>query len=393
MATGVLPRPAATMPRLVSLDAFRGLTMAGMVIVNNPGDWAHVYWPLLHADWHGWTPTDLIFPFFLFIVGASIALSSKTASVGAIVRRAAIIFALGLFLAGFPRFDLARWRIPGVLQRIAVCYLVTALVTRRLMPRISSRDHWTEHSRSVPGITLVTVAIGLTLVYWFLMTFVPAPGGVAGDLTPDGNLGAWIDRTLIGGHLLKPRWDPEGLLSTIPAISTTMLGAWAGLWIRDRASGVRGQGSGIGTVGGLLVAGAVGIALGYLWNIMFPINKNLWTSSYVLFTAGAASLILAFLTWVIDERRWVAWAAPFVILGSNALALFVASGLLAKTLSFIKVVGPEGIPIAAGRYAYLTFFVPLASPRNASLLYAFANLLVLFVLLSWMYHKRIFLRA
>jgi predicted acyltransferase len=278
-----------------------------------------------------------------------------------------------------------------VLQRIAICYLVTALVTRGLMTRTASPD-WTDRSRSDPGITLVTLAAFLALMYWLLMSFVPAPGAVAGDLTPEGNLAAWIDRTLMAGHLWKPRWDPEGLLSTIPAISTTMLGAWAGLWLR-KGSGLMAQGSGISTVRALLVAGAVGIALGHLWNIVFPINKNLWTSSYVLFTAGAASLVLGLLTWVIDVRGWVRWTAPFVILGSNALALFVASGLLVKTLSLIKVVGPDGTSMAAGRYAYLTFFVPLASPRNASLLYAVANLLVLFVLLSWMYHKRIFLRA
>ena len=204
--------------RLVSLDVFRGLTMAGMVIVNNPGDWGNVYWPLLHAEWHGCTPTDLIFPFFLFIVGVSITLSRTSASWGSILRRSVLIFAMGLFLAGYPRFNLERWRIPGVLQRIALCYLVSASVYRLT---------WGDRRRQ--SIVIATVAALLALGYWAVMMLVPAPGGVAGDLTPEGNLGAWIDRALMEGHLWKPRWDPEGLLSTVPAIATTLLGTLAGL--------------------------------------------------------------------------------------------------------------------------------------------------------------------
>ena len=207
-----------TETRLVSLDVFRGLTMAGMVIVNNPGDWGNVYWPLLHAEWHGWTPTDLVFPFFLFIVGVSITLSKKTASWSSIFRRAAIIFALGLFLSGYPRFNIERWRIPGVLQRIAVCYLVAAVLYR-----VSDKR------REVQARFIAAVAVVLALGYWAMMAFVPPPGGVAGDLTPDGNLGAWIDRALMSGHLWRPKWDPEGLLSTIPAITTTLFGVLAGM--------------------------------------------------------------------------------------------------------------------------------------------------------------------
>jgi predicted acyltransferase len=364
-----------TRQRLLSLDVFRGLTMAGMVIVNNPGDWGNVYAPLLHADWHGWTPTDLIFPFFLFIVGVSITLSGKSASWTAIVRRAAVIAALGLFLAGYPRFDLAGWRIPGVLQRIAICYLAAAAIYR-----------WTSGRRGAQPLVIAAVAVSLALVYWAVMTFVPVPGGFAGDLSPEGNLGAWLDRALMDGHLWRPRWDPEGLLSTIPAISTTLLGILAGLVLTSERSSDRKAAL-------LAVGGATGIVIGYAWHPVFPINKNLWTSSYAIFTAGAASMLLAACYWVIDVRGWKRWTTPLVILGVNAITLFVASGLLVETLGVIRVAGPDGRDIALSRWMYLHWFVPLADPKNASLLYALANLAVLFALLAWMYRRRIILKV
>ena len=347
--------------------------MAAMVIVNNPGDWGTVYAPLLHAEWHGWTPTDLIFPFFLFIVGVSITLSRKSASWGSILRRSAIIFALGLFLAGFPRFDVSTWRIPGVLVRIAICYLFAAAAYKVIVTQ-SSNPAPTQWIR--PAAVLTTLALALCVVYWLIMTFVPPPGGVAGDLSPEGNVGAWLDRTLMPGHLWKPRWDPEGLLSTIPAIATALLGIVAGLWLGAPETPQR-------KATGLVMAGIAGIVGGYLWNAVFPINKSLWTSSYVLFTAGAAALLLALCYWVIDVQGWRGWTKPFVILGSNAITLYVVSGLLAETL------GLHGL----GHSLYTTVFVPIASPKNASLLYAFANLAVLFALLSWMYRRRIFLKV
>jgi predicted acyltransferase len=361
--------------RLISLDVFRGLTMAAMVIVNNPGDWGNVYAPLLHAEWHGWTPTDLIFPFFLFIVGVSITLSKKSAGWGSIVRRAAIIFGLGLFLAGYPRFDLARWRIPGVLQRIAVCYLVTAAVYKM-----------TSGDRRRQAAAIASIAVALAICYWAVMMLLPPPGGVAGDLSPEANLAAWLDRTLMDGHLWRPRWDPEGILSTLPAISTTLLGVMAGLclgtdWAQDRKARV------------LAIGGAAAVVIGLAWNVVFPINKNLWTSSYALFTSGLAALLLAACYWAIDIRGWRRWTTPFVILGVNAITLFVVSGLLVKTLALIRVMGPEGREISISRWVYLHAFVPIADPKNASLLYAIANLVVLFGLLWWMYRRRIFLRV
>jgi predicted acyltransferase len=361
--------------RLISLDVFRGLTMAGMVIVNNPGDWGTVYWPLLHAAWHGWTPTDLIFPFFLFIVGVSITLSKKSAGWGSILRRAAIIFGLGLFLAGYPRFNPERWRIPGVLQRIAVCYLVAAGIYR-----ITSGD------RRRQAITVGAVAAALAVAYWATMMLVAPPGGMAGDLTPEGNLGAWLDRALMQGHLWRPRWDPEGLLSTVPAISTTLLGILAGLCLGSEWTPARKATT-------LAVAGAAAAMIGLAWGVVFPINKSLWTSSYVFFTAGCASLLLAACYWIIDVKGWRRWTTPLVILGVNAITLFVASGLLVKTLALFSVAGPDGRNMPVSRWVYLNWFAPFAEPKNASLLYALANLLVLFGLLAWMYRRRIFLRV
>ena len=349
--------------------------MAGMVIVNNPGDWGNVYPPLLHAEWHGWTPTDLIFPFFLFIVGVSITLSRKSASWTSILRRAAIICALGLFLAGYPRFDVDRWRIPGVLQRIALCYLAAAALYR-----------WTSGRRAAQPRVITAVAAALAVVYWILMTIVPVPGGTAGDLSPEGNLGAWLDRALMAGHLWRPRWDPEGLLSTIPAISTTLLGVLAGLVLTSERSPGR-------KATRLAVGGGVLVLIGYAWDVVFPINKNLWTSSYAILTAGAASMLLAACYWIVDVKGWKQWTTPLVILGVNAITLFIASGLLVKTLNLIRIAGPEGREIPISRWMYLHWFVPFADPKNASLLYALANLIVLFALLAWMYRRRIILRV
>ena len=371
--------------RLVSLDAFRGLTMAGMVIVNNPGDWGHVYPPLLHAQWNGCTPTDLIFPFFLFIVGVSITLSRGTmGDPWQILKRALVIFGLGMVLALYPRWDFSVVRIPGVLQRIAVCYLAAAFLFRWTAPQRGNDDA----RRWAHGRTLMLWAAGLTVGYWGVMMLVPPPGGVAGDLTPDGNLGAYIDRKIFGAHLWvqSKTWDPEGLLSTVPALATTLLGGVAGLWLGSRAPGTR-KALWMG------VAGVLAMGLGLVWSLAFPLNKALWTSSYVWFTGGAAAVFLALCFALIDVKGWKAWSRPFVILGLNAIALFVLSGLMTKFLSFHKVTGADGQPVSMLRYIYSTWFVPLAEPINASLLFALANLAVLFVVLWLMDRKGIYLKA
>jgi predicted acyltransferase len=373
------PRPARA-PRLMSLDVFRGATMAAMVIVNNPGDWGNVYAPLLHADWNGWTPTDLIFPFFVFIVGVSLTLSRSTVGSWArIVRRAALIFLIGVLLAGIPRFPFATWRIPGVLQRIAVCYLVAAVLFRT-----TRRD---DRSTGRQAFALAGWAAFFTVSYWALLSWVPAPGGVAGDLSPNGNLGAFIDRTLMGAkHLWQRRpWDPEGLLSTMPAIGTALLGCLAGLCLGSNTSPSRKSAI-------VAAAGLILLLVGVLWNQVFPINKNLWTSSYVAFTGGAASLALAICYWLIDARGWRKWAKPFEILGVNAIALYVLSALLAKLLGYIRFTTGHG-RASLGGFIYRSWYAPLAAPKSASLLFALTHLAVLFVILLVMYRRRVFLKV
>jgi len=395
--TGRVQPLALPATRLLSLDAFRGLTMAAMVIVNNPGDWNTVYWPLLHAEWNGCTPTDLVFPYFLFIVGVAITLSRSTlGSWSRIVRRSLVILGFGLFLTGFPfwfnpAFTPATWRFPGVLQRIAVCYLVAAFLYRLTVPNGERQD--LRHAIRLGGWI-----VGVLLVYWAAMTWMPVPGGSAGDLSPSGNLGAFIDRAVFGeSHLWKKHawdklhpwlagWDPEGILSTLPAIATTVIGVITGLWLRaDRSPS--------GKAAGMAVAALPLMALGLAWHPLFPINKQLWTGSYVLFTGGAALLTLAACYWIIDLRGWKAWSIPFVILGLNAIALYVLEGLVEKLLIVIRVTGSEGKPVVLQHLIYTVWFEPIASPKNASLLFALANLAVFFAVLYALYRRKIFLKV
>ncbi|HKJ93824.1 MAG TPA: DUF5009 domain-containing protein, partial [Longimicrobiales bacterium] len=296
--------------RLTSLDAFRGATIAAMLLVNNPGTWAHIYAPLEHARWNGWTPTDLIFPFFLFIMGVALTFSlGRRQERGAgradlmekIVRRSIILMGLGLVLHGFPSYHLATLRIPGVLWRIGLAYLFAAPLAVYAGWRLQA-----------------AVAGALLLGYWALQTLVPVPGAGAGVLQPGMDLGAYIDRAVFGTQHLWPQsvtWDPEGLLSTLPAIGTVITGILAGHWIRSARSRPR-------IALGMLGAGAVGLALGWLWGLVFPINKSLWTSSYVLFTSGFALVLLAACYWAIDIRGWRRWATPFVAFGMNAIAAY-----------------------------------------------------------------------
>ena len=361
--------------RLVSLDAFRGLTVAAMVLVNNPGTWRAVYPPLRHAEWHGLTPTDLIFPFFLFIVGVAIPLAlgrrvdggeRRSAIVAKILRRSVIIFALGLLLHAVPDFDMASLRIPGVLQRIAVCYLVAAL--------LFLGTGW----RAQAGLV-----VGLLVSYWAALTLVPVPGFGPGNLSPEGSLAAYVDRALLGPHIWRAArvYDPEGLLSTVPAIATTLIGALAGHWLRaGRARGV--------TVLGFLVAGVAGVGLGELWGVWLPINKPLWTSSYAVLTAGAALLVLGACYGLVEARSWRGWTRPFVVLGVNALALFFLSSLVARLLIVITVERASGrVSLHAWLFDHL--FAPWATPINASLAFALAYLLLWLALMWWLDRRQI----
>jgi predicted acyltransferase len=351
-------------PRLLSLDTFRGLTMAAMVLVNNPGTWRAIYAPLEHAAWHGLTPTDVIFPFFLFIVGVAIALSRPTP--GRVLRRAAVIFSLGIVLNGLPYFHWATLRLPGVLQRIAVCYLVAAV--------LFLRTAWRTHA-------IVTAA--LLVGYWAVMTLVPVPGYGAGDLRPEANLAAWLDRAVLGSHLwrLSRVYDPEGILSTVPAVATTLIGVLAGQWVRSEREPRT-------IVGGLLLAGALATAVGAAWGTVFPVNKALWTSSYAVLTGGLALLAFAVCYWTIEIRRWQRWATPFVVLGVNALLLFFLSTLVARALTLIDVGG-----VTLKEAILERVFAAWASPINASLAYALTYVLVWWVVMWLFYRAGVRLRA
>lgn len=363
--------------RVASLDAFRGMTIAGMILVNNPGSWAFVYPPLRHAEWHGWTPTDLVFPFFIFIVGASISLAisrrmkeqaAGCALVGRIFRRSVILFGLGILLHLVPRFDIAGMRLPGVLQRIALCYLFSALLYLRLRPE----------GRAV-AIALILAGYGLVLM------LVPVPHYGAGNLSPEGNLCGYVDRLLLAGHLYKPGFDPEGILSTFPAVATCLLGTLAGDWIRKTRK--PGQ-----TVLGLVAAGTALAALGLSLHPVFPINKQLWTSTFVLFTSGAAMLVLAFCFCLIDWQKWRAWAWPFYVFGTNPIAAYVGSSLAAKLLLRVKV-SAGASHVALPSFFYQRFFVPWAGQMNGSLAYALTYVLIWLALVSILYGKKIFLKV
>ena len=366
--------------RLVSLDVFRGITMAAMTLVNNPGTWSSIYWPLEHAEWNGWTPTDLVFPFFLFIVGVSITLAfgRRIEERGVtrdlyikVIKRSLIIFGLGLFLNGFPHFHLSTIRIPGVLQRIAVCYLVASLIFLGTRVR-----------------TQLLIALALLVFYYILMTNVPAPGFAAGDLTKEGSLASYVDRVVFGPHIWKQGkvYDPEGILSTIPAIATTLFGILAGHWFRTERTHYE-------KVAGLFVAGAVCVMIGWAWNPFFPINKALWTSSYVFFTAGLALQLLALCYWLIDIKGYRRWAWPFEVFGLNAIALFVGSGLMVKLMEMIKIPMADGSRDSSQGWIFDHLFLSWASPVNASLAYAIAFVLVWLVLMWLLYRKNIFLKV
>ena len=363
--------------RLLSLDVFRGLTVAGMILVNNPGTWAAVYDPLEHAAWHGWTPTDLIFPFFLFIVGVSAALAlGRRAAAGAkrdlylkIVKRSLVIFALGLVLAGFPFYDLSTLRIPGVLQRIAVCYLFASFIFLLAGRRAQ-----------------VFITSALLVGYCLLMKYVPAPGFAAGDLSVEGNLAAYVDRALLAGHTWKPLYDPEGVLSTIPAVATTLCGVLTGDLLRSKREPLE-------KVAVMFVAGVVAVVAGWAWHHWFPINKALWTSSYVLLTAGMALQLLAACYWLVDLKNCRRWSKPFVIFGTNALAVFFLSGILARTLGLIKFARADGSKVSLQKSIYENLFASWASPVNASLAYAVCFVLLWLGLMTVLYRRRIFIKV
>jgi predicted acyltransferase len=435
--------------RLVSLDVFRGMTIAGMVLVNNPGTWSAIYGPLEHAPWHGITPTDYIFPFFLFIVGVAIPIAlSKRIAAGLtrdvyykIFTRSALIFGLGIVMSAIPFFNFAEttipyaikilivlgysaalffylwdkskialiiagvtagvvtafWfagyvvvpynvatmRIPGVLQRIAVCYLIVSLIYL----------HTSWRQQAVIGAAML-------LGYWLLMTVIPVPGCEVTSIDDKAcNLAAWLDRTILTeAHIWRSAkvFDPEGILSTIPAVVTCLSGVLTGTWLTresETADGVTLTGR-TETVAGLFFVGTVALALGWSWSLLFPLNKSLWTSSYVIYTTGLALLTLAACYWLIDIKQMKWWTKPFVIFGVNALALFVFSGIFARLLGMIRLAGPEaGKEISLQQWIFNNFFLSWASPINASLAFAIAFILFWLFLMWLLYRKSIFIKV
>ena len=409
---GDLASPQAPVrERLLSLDVFRGLTIAGMLLVNDPGTWAHIYPPLEHAAWNGWTPTDLIFPFFLFIVGITTYLSlaarrargdSESAIRAQVIRRGALIFLFGLLLNGFPYFTwgtvagvadptllqriadrLMHWRIMGVLQRIGVAYLCAALLTQRTTLRRQ-----------------VGIISGILIGYWVVMTVLPVPGqgGAIGALLLDDaprTMAAWTDRLVLdwtrwgmGNHLWisSLTWDPEGVLSTVPAIATAMLGNLAGRWIGQRRPLAE-------RLAGLSAAGALAMMVASMWHWVFPINKSLWTSSYVLFAAGVASLALATIMWIVDFHKMRSWTRPFVIYGVNPIIAFVGSGTMARLIYSIFKVTRDGKRVPLQAAIYQAGFASWLAPENASLAFALAFVLFWYGILYLLYRRDIILKV
>jgi len=429
--------------RLLSLDVFRGITIAGMILVNDPGSWNTVYTPLLHADWHGITPTDLVFPFFLFIVGVSITYSfrkqllagrSKMGIMGKSSRRSLVIFLLGLFLSGFPFFggseiqgtremiylillgitimatlireivyqekslitygtqtrkiwsyvllisaastfilifpyaDLSNLRIPGVLQRIALVFFFCSW--------IYLYSGWRNQA------LILSV---LLLSYWILMTFVPVPGVGDPNLEPETNLGAWLDRTLLGSNHLWSQskvWDPEGILSTIPAIGTGISGMLTGFLLQSRQKPSE-------ITSWMFVAGSLFLVLGLSWDMIFPINKKLWTSSYVLYTGGLGMYFLAICYWLIDIKGYRKWTPFFEAYGRNPITAYVASSLLAKILLTAQTA--EGDTVWSWIYDHI--FLSWMGPYNASLLFAISFVIVIWIPIWYFYKQRIIIKV
>lgn len=417
--------------RILSVDILRGMTVMLMTIVNNPGDWDNVYPPLLHAEWHGCTPTDLVFPFFLFVVGISTALAMPVKKVTSqtyqkIATRTFRIICLGLFLnffsklnffgfdgvllllyrlavtslaviaflgdydkrmqlyvaagsfvlmmvlafGGFEQFEDVR--IPGVLQRIGIVYGIVSIIYLHTSVRVQA-----------------LIGVGILLLYWGIMALIPVPNGSPPNVEIATNLASWIDNKLLGSHNWASAitWDPEGILSTLPAIGTGISGLLIGQFliseIGQRQKSLR-----------LLAFGFGGVLIGLIWNIVFPINKALWTSSFVLYTAGIATMLLGILYYFTDIRKQTAWTKPFIIFGVNPMVVFFFSGIIPRVLEMIKVPTKTGDSVGLQSYIYDTWIVPIFdNPMSASLAGALIYLLIWFVILTLFYRKELIFKV
>lgn len=397
-----------TRNRILSLDVFRGITVMMMTIVNNPGDWGHIYAPLEHAAWNGCTPTDLVFPFFLFIVGVSVSINKSTqVSLVKILSRTLSLLLLGWFLSFFSKIHVADWtgipllivrliatgiismlfftdyprklsvliflffgalilafggfedfatvRLPGVLPRIALVYALLASLQGRL------------HAKG-----LVYLSLFFLIAYWGIMVYIPVPGIGPANLHEGTNLAAYVDNLLLPGHLwsVTKTWDPEGILSTLPAFATGILGMLAGLYFRSQTRR-------------LAVAGLACIVLGAFWDLTFPINKALWTSSFVLYTGGWAMVFLSVLYWLIDVKGSQKWTKPFVIFGVNPMLVFFFSGIIPRALNMVEIEGK-------GLTAYLQDFLfasRISDPFLASFAGALTYLIIWYLILLNFYRR------
>lgn len=359
--------------RLISLDFFRGITIAAMIIVNTPGSYDYVFGPLAHADWNGITPTDYIFPFFIFIVGVSIVLAytkylskgrERNEMVPKIVKRSIIIFGLGIFLNLFPDFDFANTRIPGVLQRIAIVFFACAL----LFLYTSQRTQW-------------WIGGGILVAYWLVIALVPHPELGLSLAEPGKNIAAWIDNTLIPGSLYQGSWDPEGILSTLPAIATGITGMIAGYAIVSDRSRER-------KVISLMAGGLLAFVLGNMWGWVFPLNKHLWTSSFVLYTSGLASMVLGVCYYWIDILNKSQGTFAGVVFGTNAITAYVISGML-PVLTHSSLLGEASLRslfISGGTNIGL-------NPYFVSFLWAVFFCFICFIPVYYLYKNRIFIKV
>jgi predicted acyltransferase len=366
--------------RLRSLDFFRGLTVAGMILVNNPGDWDHIYAPLEHSKWNGCTPTDLVFPFFLFIVGVSIVYAMATkktdpANHRAILlkaaRRSLTIYVLSLILNLIPKFDFQHLRFLGVLPRIAIVFFICTVIFIKTSRKTQVWIFWI-----------------ILIAYYFIMNFIPVPGVGPSNLEPSTNLGAWLDNLLLTPNHMwsgSKTFDPEGILSTLPAISTCLLGVMTGTWLRRKDRSPENKVAWLFSVAILLVIG------GLIWDGFFPMNKALWTSSFVLFTGGLAMATLTLSFWLIDVNGRRKFTEPFVAFGSNAITIYIVSGYVPELIGGIPV-HDDGLNSNLWQYGYHHLFTSWLSPVNASVVSALVYVFLLSIPMIIMLRKKIFIR-
>lgn len=387
--------------RYKSLDIFRGATVCLMILVNNPGSWQHIYGPLKHASWHGLTPTDLVFPFFLFAVGNAMSfviprLKEEGDAIfwKKIIKRTLIIFGIGLFLNWYPfvaktdeGFSFIHWvnpanpekgvRILGVLQRIALCYFFASVIVYYLKPKIA----W-------------LFSVLLLLVYWAICLL----GNPADPFSMEGWYGNIIDKTILGiAHMYKGEgipFEPEGILSTIPAIVQVVFGYFVGLYIKNNTAGQLPSTENTTVykmLTGLFVAGAGFLLMGYCWNLVFPINKKIWTSSYVVYVNGLAILTIATMIYIIEVKKIKGFISNFFeVFGKNPLFIFALSAFLPKTAALFK--SEDGTTPWNWLYRKVLIHTP-GAPQNGSLLYAICVIIFMWAICYWLDKKKIYIKV